>query len=270
MVGCGGTGSQLSQALARLVFTLNQVNRPTALTFIDFDQVEEKNLGRQIFCPAELHQNKAIALATRYGHALGIAIEAYTRPFATYQLKDERECLTVLIGSVDNHHARREMARTLASHTYRAGQLLWLDCSNFRDSGKVLIGNAHHQDQLRQCFPVPQACSALPAPSLTMPQLLEPEGYEEVEANLSCADLINLRLQSLNVNMMTATIAANYLTKLLLEHNLKSFATYFDLGSGSMRSEYITPEAIARVARIKPERLIRQNKREQRSPARAR
>jgi hypothetical protein len=51
--------------------------------------------------------------------------------------------------------------------------------------------------------------------------------------------------QSLTVNQMAASIAADYLTGLLLSHDLRCYATYFELASKSVRSKHITPKAIS-------------------------
>jgi PRTRC genetic system ThiF family protein len=255
MVGCGGTGSQLAQAVSRLVYTLNDVNRPTKLTFIDFDIVEKKNLGRQLFCPAELGLQKSVALATRYGHALGLDIEAYTKPFKEYELKTAPGRLIVLVGCVDNHMARRDLANTINNHAHRGGQLVWLDCGNLRDSGKVYLGTGNRPERLYNSFPMDKICIALPTAAMLQPKLLEPEDLTEVDQNLSCAEMVNLQLQSLQVNMMTATIAASYLTRLLVDNDLRIFATYFDLKSGSMRSEAIHPDVISKLTGIPAKKL---------------
>jgi hypothetical protein len=52
--------------------------------------------------------------------------------------------------------------------------------------------------------------------------------------------------QGLIVNQRVAAEAADYLARLLIHRNLRRFATYFDLASGSVRNHYITPEEIKR------------------------
>jgi molybdopterin/thiamine biosynthesis adenylyltransferase len=62
MVGAGGTGSHLIHAL-----TLYAADIPRANIFIwDADEVEEKNLKRQVFYPYEIGTNKAEAISARY------------------------------------------------------------------------------------------------------------------------------------------------------------------------------------------------------------
>ncbi|MFE1745597.1 hypothetical protein [Coleofasciculus sp. H7-2] len=53
--------------------------------------------------------------------------------------------------------------------------------------------------------------------------------------NLSCAEMAVLNVQSDRVNVRVAAEAAD---------NLKRFATYFDLESGTARSVYITQQSV--------------------------
>jgi molybdopterin/thiamine biosynthesis adenylyltransferase len=72
LVGCGGTGSFAALNLARLAWAARSGKR-FRLTFIDPDVVEEKNIGRQYFCPADVGQPKAWTLARRLGSQIGAA-----------------------------------------------------------------------------------------------------------------------------------------------------------------------------------------------------
>lgn len=60
IIGCGGVGSWLAAAMVRL-------SEPENVTLVDGDTLEEKNLDRQLFNAEEIGQNKAEALARRYG-----------------------------------------------------------------------------------------------------------------------------------------------------------------------------------------------------------
>src|SRR5581483_4175527 len=58
IVGCGGTGSHMADAVAQLWIATNGMKRtPTPLKqmyLVDPDIVELKNVGRQRFCPADV------------------------------------------------------------------------------------------------------------------------------------------------------------------------------------------------------------------------
>ncbi|MCP4517833.1 MAG: hypothetical protein GY824_21725, partial [Delftia sp.] len=78
LVGCGGTGSFLALHLARLAWhAREQHGIEVALTFIDPDRVEARNVGRQNFVPAEIGACKAQSLASRYGLAFGLRIRFF-------------------------------------------------------------------------------------------------------------------------------------------------------------------------------------------------
>lgn len=97
-------------------------------------------------------------------------------------------------------------------------------------------------------------CKKLPAPSVIHPELLEsqtaPTRRENTE-RLSCAELIRIGEQSLNINQRVAVEIGEILTEMLLTNNLRRFATYFDLESGTSRSSYCTPENIAKALQIR-------------------
>ena len=72
MLGAGGTGGHLAPHLYRLVYALD---RPVRFIICDGDIVEEKNLVRQNFTPADLGENKAKVLAERYSSVFGMETE---------------------------------------------------------------------------------------------------------------------------------------------------------------------------------------------------
>lgn len=267
LIGCGGSGSWLAPSLARLARVLTEERHvQTDLMFVDPDVIEAGNIFRQHFCDAEVGRPKAEALAARYGMAWGVEICAVVAPFDKALVSPHyspANRLVVLVGCVDNAHARKAIAEALQfinySHDVRPVGW-WLDCGNSWASGQVLLGSATRADQLARSFALPKKCSALPAPSLQHPDLLRPRPEETGDGGLSCEEILARNAQSLTVNQMTASIAADYLTGLLLGQDLKCFASYFDLGSKSTRSRPITPEAIAESLHQSPERLFAPNK----------
>jgi PRTRC genetic system ThiF family protein len=251
LVGCGGTGSWLAPSVARLVRVLNDSGCEAAATFIDPDRVEAKNIPRQNFCDAELGQPKALALAARYGAAWGVEIPAVTARFEKGMIRDDWGALTIIIGCVDNAAARRQLALTLGRNCRgEPARAWWLDCGNERESGQVLLGSAARPEDLREAFPAPTLCQSLPSPALQHPELLEPRPEELAPRSLSCAELALAGAQALMVNQRVAAEAADYLARLTLARNLRRFATYFDLESGSARSRYVTPESVMEFGKL--------------------
>src|SRR5919199_1966851 len=76
LVGCGGTGGFLADALGRLL-----LGRDARLFLVDLDRVEPHNLGRQAFDRRDVGRFKAEALAERlarcYGREVGYAVLPY-------------------------------------------------------------------------------------------------------------------------------------------------------------------------------------------------
>ncbi|MBQ3591362.1 MAG: ThiF family adenylyltransferase, partial [Clostridia bacterium] len=72
MLGAGGTGGHIAPHLYRLLYALD---RPVRFIICDGDVVEEKNLVRQNFIPADLGENKAKVLAERYASVFGMETE---------------------------------------------------------------------------------------------------------------------------------------------------------------------------------------------------
>ena len=253
LVGSGGTGSWLAPAVARVARLLTEkFAKDVQVGFVDPDTVEVKNIYRQNFCLAEVGCNKAIALATRYGTAWGVNIVAAPHKFSWGVVKDlggyQYDDLTVLIGCVDNPAARHDIQGSIRS---MQGTVFWLDCGNVKESGQVLIGRNEPGEQVKT-FPLPDKCAWIPLPSRQHKELVgkgtddEPESLSVVPTGLSCAEIAMLDEQGLTINQTIASVAADYLVRLLLTQNLDKFQTYIDLNSGSMKSAYITPANIRR------------------------
>ncbi|MBQ9720281.1 MAG: ThiF family adenylyltransferase, partial [Oscillospiraceae bacterium] len=120
MLGAGGTGGHIAPHLYRLLYSLE---RPVRFIICDGDVVEEKNLVRQNFSPADLGENKAKVLAERYSTVFGMETE-YVPDF----IEDEERLKkliepkewrkgpysdkpvwdqVILIGAVDNNRSRQ-------------------------------------------------------------------------------------------------------------------------------------------------------------------
>lgn len=240
VVGLGGTGSILARHVARMIWDMRQrrLQTPKSIHFVDPDVVEMKNVGRQMFTVADEGQHKAEVLARRFNAALGLNIHWHNETF-----KGDRR--GIILGAVDNHEARKAIAECTNA--------VWIDSGNHFDSGQVVIGNAHTASLVQ--FPDKDEWRYLPFPSLVFPQLLEPEPAAP-QPDLSCADLMQMGEQHLLINDLMATIAAQYLYKLLHRQAIESFMTFVDSSAMSMRSIPINKENIETYLRVKVERGI--------------
>ena len=146
LLGAGGTGGYVAPHLYRLMHTLN---RPVRINIVDGDLVEAQNLVRQNFCAADLGENKAKVLATRYSEAFGM--ETLYHP--AFLEKDEDLYrmvqpgdiwldgkrvpeLSILIGCVDNNKSRQMCHRVFG----RSSHLVYIDSGNDEFSGQVVCG----------------------------------------------------------------------------------------------------------------------------------
>jgi len=238
LIGCGGTGSHIAQALARIAVSSS---RPLALTFYDGDTVEQKNVGRQLFAPGDVGMNKAQVLAARFSALFGLDIAAIPRFFTgvntPQNLIGGRSNYTLVIGAVDDAAGRRAI-HTVAKTTRR---MLWIDCGNHETAGQVCVGGT--VDTLTGSFALGGLCTKLPTPSLLYPDLLKET--EESTLQLACADAMAANRQSLLVNQMMAAIASEYVYKLVNHRQITTFVTEVDLVSLTMRSLAITEQNIS-------------------------
>lgn len=149
MLGAGGTGGHIAPHLYRLLYALD---RPVRFIICDGDIVEQKNLVRQNFIPADLGENKAKVLAERYATVFGMETE-YVPAFVESEEK-LRELLTprqwrsgyygdivtteqvILIGAVDNNKSRQLCHRLF----YEMKELIYIDSGNGEHTGQVVCG----------------------------------------------------------------------------------------------------------------------------------
>lgn len=246
VVGAGGTGSFVVPAIARLIYELKQQqNKSAEMLIVDPDLVENGNIPRSNFCFAEIGRYKAQTLAERVSTAWGIetsfSCERFDPEKHLKSSTSDYRNLTIIVGCVDNHLARREMHRALDEYrSYGdASRVWWIDGGNGKTSGQVLLGSTTKRLKVEQYFTGTSICRALPAPSLQHQDLLQPEKLE-AKSDASCPERVRLGEQGLNVNQRVAIEIAEILSSLLLTRDLRRFAVYFELESGTTRSLYST------------------------------
>jgi PRTRC genetic system ThiF family protein len=247
LVGCGGTGSHLALSLARLAYHVRtQGAPPLSLTFVDGDVVERKNVGRQWFGAHEIRRPKAQVLADRLNAAFGldiVAIPAMATAELLSKIRSPYQAIGMLVGAVDAASGRRAMHEALAHGGWR----LWLDVGNERDWGSVLLGTATEVQQLHGAFGLGGVCTALPAPTLRYPHLLE---AAHLQPDANCAIAMATGAQSLMINQVIAAIAAQYLDALVTKRQITVYETALDLASLSARSLPITLAGIAQTTGV--------------------
>ena len=148
MLGAGGTGGHIAPHLYRLLYALD---RPVRFIICDGDVVEQKNLVRQNFIPADLGENKAKVLAERYASVFGMETEyvpgfvetedllkqliipqIWKRDYGRTIIKEQ----VILIGAVDNNKSRQLCHRVF----YQMDDLIYIDSGNGEHTGQVVCG----------------------------------------------------------------------------------------------------------------------------------
>ena len=240
IVGCGGTGAQVARIVGRIVYDMQHARLHTPkIVLIDPDIVEEKNVGRQLFTPADaaLGLPKVEVVGKRLNMALGLDIAWIVEPF-NHEKHGDRYGSQVVISCVDNHLARRELHQTRG---------ILIGAGNYRDGGQVVIGNTPDAELMRRHLDGKDGKYAyLPKEGLLFPSLLEPEpaAKPQPEPERSCAELVAAREQELLINDWMATITSQYIYKLLHRQRITSFMSYVSADGISVRSVAICREEL--------------------------
>lgn len=231
IVGCGGTGAAVARIVARIIYDMHRARLHTPnVLLIDPDIVEEKNVGRQLFTPADaaLKLPKVEVVGRRLNMALGLDMAWCVEPFIAEKHGD-RYGSQLVIGCVDNHLARREL------HQARG---ILIGAGNFRNGGQVVIGNTADPAIMQRHINGHEGKYAyLPKEGLLFPALLEPETpTSEPQPTLSCAELVLRGEQDCLVNDWMACAVGQYVYALLRRQPIRTFASFISLDGMSVRS----------------------------------
>lgn len=209
-LGAGGTGGHIAPQIYRLLYSLN---RPTRYIICDGDVVEEKNLLRQNFSPADRGENKAKVLAERYSTVFGLESE-YVPSFIekldtlleliqpnAWELEEQSHKQTmemvILLGAVDNNKSRKLCHQAF----YQMKDLVYIDSGNGEFSGQVVCGvrrNGH---------------TVFKPIGGVQPELLK--DTDKFPSELSCAEASVSDPQSMAANITAATAVVNIVYNIL-------------------------------------------------------
>ena len=203
--------------------------------------VEEKNLARQNFTPADLGENKARGLAERYSAVFGMETE-YVPAFVE---DDDRlkglltparfwrrpnsyspECvveMVILIGAVDNNKSRQLCHRVFS----QAKELIYIDSGNGEYTGQVVCGVRRGS---KTCYP----------PIGTVyPDVLEET--DKFPTELSCAEASVPAPQSMAANITAATAVVDMVYNILAVGDSTVRKTTFSTWTVNVRTEIQKP-----------------------------
>jgi PRTRC genetic system ThiF family protein len=187
---------------------INPQSRGLQVSVWDGDEVNEANLGRQLFSHGDLGQNKAIVAVTRTNVFLGTSWEAFPVKHPT-ELSSSHESPQLLITCVDSLSVRRDI---ISAYLGLNHSCYWLDLGNRRTDGNMVLGWLT-RDKLPKAMP--------PSALHLYPELWsQPDDTDEP----SCGMAEALAKQDLFINRTVATAALNLLwgwfRSGVLQHNM--------------------------------------------------
>lgn len=225
LIGVGGNGSRLLIRLAEMHQALIQLDHKGLFVIAcDPDTVNEVNIGRQGFYPADIGRNKAEVLISRVNRSFGLNWE-----FSAQHLS-KRPNVNIIVSCVDNVRTRIQIHNWLAelkeSNNNFQGDAnksyYWLDLGNSKSNGQVILGTALKIEQPEKAE---NAVGFLPAVTDIFPDI---EEHEDVTAP-SCSIAEALQRQDLVINQMMATYAQKIIWSLFKEARLRYQGVFVNL-----------------------------------------
>lgn len=225
LIGLGGTGSQVLTNLARMNEALTGLGHPGFhVTAWDPDEVTTSNMGRQLFSPADVGQNKAIVLITRVNRFFGYEWEAKPSIYKSDRLSN------IIITCVDSAKARlsindklfKEMKKGKWNEATDVGYY-WLDIGNLQKTGQVILGTLQ---SILQPKSEQKIRRVLPTVVQKFPQLKK---IKEENQGPSCSLAEALKKQDLFINSTLAQLGCNIIWKLFRDGMIKHHGCFVNL-----------------------------------------
>lgn len=226
VIGIGGTGSQVITGLARMNHALQILGH--AGLFVrawDDDLVEVHNVGRQLFSPADIGQNKANVLITRINRAFGTEWLSVPQRYNP----EVHGTSNILITCIDTAKGRVDISRELQKKLPKCEPfdlpMYWMDLGNLQASGQVCLGTIR---------PVPQPKSdaevvgQLPNVVKRFPEIRK---IKDEDTGPSCSLAEALGKQDLFINSIMAQFGCNLLWKLIREGKVAVAGCFVNLES---------------------------------------
>lgn len=212
VVGVGGTGGEVMDALTRLDFGLKALGHPKGIhvTAFDADIVEPHNIGRQRFSESDVGHYKSIALTHRINMFYGTDWDAEPNFFEPTM--NNVESFDLIIGCVDKASFRVELGQLAQKNHTSHSPVLWLDMGNGQHSGQCVLGHivTSHNDTFR-----------LPTVFDLYPDLANPQHDNDDAPRCSLAEaLTGKNGQDLFINGTLATYSMNIIWQLLTKGEL--------------------------------------------------
>lgn len=225
IIGAGGTGSQVLTCIARLDMALRGLGHPGLyVRLYDPDIVTGANIGRQLFGPSDLGQNKAQCLVSRVNGFFGSDWEAVPE---AYPLRPgaagRNDMANIYVTCTDNVKSRLDLWNVLKSLRRSELQhynepLYWIDFGNTRNTGQVILGTV--PENIRQ----PESSRYETVGSLkVITRLVRYGEVREEDSGPSCSLAEALEKQDLFINSTLAQLGCDLMWKMfrhgMIEHH---------------------------------------------------
>jgi PRTRC genetic system ThiF family protein len=221
LIGCGGTGSQVLTCLARIDTALRALEHPGLhVTAYDPDTVEESNIGRQLFSPSDIGQNKAVCLVTRVNRFFAIGWEAVRKKY-------NGQGANILITCTDNIQSRLDAAEAMArtgngdSEPYQQPKY-WLDMGNAQTTGQAILGSMKIEQPKSAKY---ETVSKLPF----VTEMFDYATIKEEDSGPSCSMEEALERQDLFINSSLAQLGCDLHWKLFRNGMIEHHGLYLNL-----------------------------------------
>lgn len=229
VVGIGGTGGTYLKELARFIYSLPDEARDRVhVSIVDGDRVEKRNIGRQPFIVEDIGEYKTLAMHEAIEEVFGFKVYAFPEYIKStqdiqrmwyssqsnlpYDYKKQKT-LYVLVGCVDNHHARKVMHDYFVKHPAEIANLIYLDSANEYSVGEVVIAVKNKRTVVA------------PDRKHYYPNIFK--GPLKSASELSCLEINEIEPQHIVTNMMAANILLSQ-TVMLFEGQVNGGIVLFD------------------------------------------
>lgn len=222
LIGAGGTGSQVLNALARMDYALYKLGHPGLnVTMYDDDVVTEANIGRQLFSATDIGQNKAEVLITRVNSFYGIDWKATRERYGA-----KSKAANITITCVDNIASRVEIGKRIREciNGYDESKpFYWLDFGNMVDRGQVVLGTLGKVKQPKSRKY--QTIAELPCAD----EMFDYSKIKDEDSGPSCSLAEALNKQDLFINSFLAQTGCALLWKLFRDGGVDVRGAYVNL-----------------------------------------
>jgi PRTRC genetic system ThiF family protein len=210
LIGCGGTGSQVLNNLARIHTALRALGHPGFhVTAWDEDKITDANLGRQLFAPGDIGLHKSMVLIGRINRFYNCAWQAKPKNFKSSPEPQDHRNIT--ISCVDNVKTRRDIGASFKARRNHESPYIpyyWMDIGNNQAKGQVIMGTVLQITQPKQ---TPGSIKNLRNVFDFFPKMEKSEGPD---SGPSCSLAEALEKQDLFINSMMAQYAGDIIWKM--------------------------------------------------------